>query len=115
MVGDTRRVDEQTDEPFVAYVERWLATERVTIAGLASRAGIDRGHLYRVLKRQNFKTPSADLIDKVAAVVDMPAAAFPEFREAKVLEAIRDDPRLRDRVYAELATEPDDKPGRSRR
>ena len=48
------------------------------------------------------KTPSADLTRRVAVALGLPIDYFPEFREGFVIERVRHDPKLRDRLYGEL-------------
>jgi hypothetical protein len=54
----------------------------------------------------NYKTASADLARRVAIALDVPEDYFPEFREAFVIERIRRDPRLREKLYKELRNRP---------
>ncbi len=63
---------------------------------------MDPSHLSRVLRRANYKTPSKDLTSRVAKALGLPRDYFPEYRQALVLERVRADGRLRDRLYEEL-------------
>jgi hypothetical protein len=50
------------------------------------------------------KTASADLARRVAVALGLPPDYFPEFREAFVVEHIRRDADLRERLYKQLRT-----------
>ena len=67
---------------------------------LACAAGIDPGYLCRVLRGDGRVAP--ELASRVAAALDLPNDYFPECRERAVIEAVRNDPRLRDRLYTSL-------------
>lgn len=45
---------------------------------------------------------SAELASRVADAFELPVGYFPECRERELIQAIRDDPILRDRLYANL-------------
>lgn len=66
---------------------------------LARRAQIDSSHLSRVLRGVNYKSPSPQLARKVAIALNLPPDYFPEFREGFVLDRIRADKALRERLY----------------
>jgi transcriptional regulator with XRE-family HTH domain len=86
----------------VEEVPRLLNERGWSIRELARRADVTDSHLSRVLRRANYKTPSADLARRVAVAFGLPVDYFPEFREAFVLERVRRDPDLRDRLYKQL-------------
>jgi transcriptional regulator with XRE-family HTH domain len=78
-----------------------LLSERgLSIRGLARELGINDSFLTRVLK--GTKSPSADLTRRITKTLGLPPGYFVEDREAAVIDAVRADPRLRDRLYAEL-------------
>jgi hypothetical protein len=41
-------------------------------------------------------------MQRVAEALDIPEEQFPELREARVIERVQRDPRLRDRLFDEL-------------
>jgi len=91
-----------TDQPFVQELPRLLRERGYSLRRLAREAGVDPSHLSRVLRRASYKTPSGELTRKVAEALALPKDYFPEYRQAVVLERIRTDSRLRERLYAEL-------------
>lgn len=76
-------------------------------AGMSSRAlaraiGIDQAHISRVM---NGHLPaSAEFAARVSEEFGLPIDYFADYREASVVEAVREDPALRDRVYRRLAS-----------
>jgi transcriptional regulator with XRE-family HTH domain len=74
----------------------------MSVRALARETGVTSAHLSRVLRRVNYKTPSPELARKVAVALGLPSDYFPEFREGSVIEKIKGDPNLRDRLYDEL-------------
>jgi transcriptional regulator with XRE-family HTH domain len=95
---------DQTDTPFTEELPRLLKARGISQRRLASTIGISDSHLSRVLRRANYKTPSADLTRRVALALELPQDYFPEFREARVIEQIRADPKLRNELYVRLTT-----------
>ena len=67
---------------------------------LARTACVDPGFLCRVLG--NRSGVSAELASRVAVELELPPDFFAEYREREVIQAIRSDPVLRDRVYEAL-------------
>lgn len=74
----------------------------MSIRALAAAVGVSDSHLSRVLRRADYKTPSTDLTKRVAETLGLPSDYFPEFREAYVIERIKGDPKLRNRLYQQL-------------
>lgn len=92
----------RTSQPFIEALPQLLEERQLSIRALSRDAGVDPAHLSRVLRKAGGKTPSADLVSRVSAALDLRADYFPESREAEVVERIRTDPRLRDRIYDSL-------------
>jgi transcriptional regulator with XRE-family HTH domain len=92
----------RTDQPFVQELPGLLEERGYSLRRLAREAGIDPSHLSRVLRRANYKTPSGELTRKVAEALALPHDYFREYRQAVVLERIRADSRIRERLYSEL-------------
>jgi transcriptional regulator with XRE-family HTH domain len=91
-----------SDRPFTEEVPRLLAARQMSIRALASMIGISDSHLSRVLRRADYKTPSPDLMKRVAKALDLPSDYFPEVREAVVIDKVRSDGAWRDRLYSSL-------------
>lgn len=91
-----------TERSFVVEVPDLLRERGWSIRELGRRAGVTDAHLSRVLRRASYKTPSADLARRVAAALGLPDDYFPEFREAFVIDAVREDPGLREELYRKL-------------
>ena len=94
-----------TDRPFVEEVPRLLRERGLSIRALAREVGVTDGHLSRVLRRVNYKTPGPELARRVAIALGLPPDYFPEYRKGFVLERIRTDAVLCDELYAKVAGE----------
>lgn len=95
-------VGAHSDQPFVEVVPRLLEERGMSLRALARAAEVNAGHLSRVLRQRDYKSPSAELTERVALAFELPRDYFPEFREAVVIRRIRSDARLRDEVYRTL-------------
>lgn len=93
----------RSNRPFVEGLPQLLEERQLSLRALCRDAGVDPAHLSRVLRRAGGKTASPDLVQRVTAALDLPAGYFPESREAEVIERVRADPRLRDRIYDSLS------------
>lgn len=65
---------------------------------LARRIGVNQSYITFVM--QGRRSPSRKLLEGTAEALGLPPDYFREYREAVVLERIKADPRLLDRVYA---------------
>lgn len=92
----------KTDQPFVEELPDLLEERGYSLRRLGREAGVDPSHLSRVLRQTGYKTPSGELTGKVAEALGLPRDYFPEYRQAVVVERIRTDRDLRERLYAEL-------------
>jgi transcriptional regulator with XRE-family HTH domain len=90
--------------PFADVVIRLLQERGMSIRALAREAGVTASHLSRVLARSDYKTPSVDLMRRVGAVLDVPPETFPEYRQGVLIQRVREDPELRDRLFQELSS-----------
>jgi transcriptional regulator with XRE-family HTH domain len=63
---------------------------------------LNPSHLSRVLRGADRSTPSLHLIGRIVEALGLPPGYFPELREAAVIEFLRADPKLRDRLYDQL-------------
>jgi transcriptional regulator with XRE-family HTH domain len=89
--------------PFIEEVPDLLAEHETSLRGLARAAGVDHGHLSRVLRRDAYKTPSAELTARVAEALGLPRDYFPEFREAFVIQRVQEEEALRESLYRRLS------------
>lgn len=92
----------RTQEPFISEVPRLLKERRLSMRALARRADVSDAHLSRVLRQVHYKTPSSELARRVALAFDLPEDYFPEFREAFVVQRVKQDEQLRERLYKRL-------------
>jgi transcriptional regulator with XRE-family HTH domain len=69
---------------------------------LAAAVGVDPAHISRTLARSAGRGPTASLAARVAVALDLPPDYFPEYREERVIAAVRRDPKLRERLYRRL-------------
>jgi transcriptional regulator with XRE-family HTH domain len=70
---------------------------------LARRVGVSPSYLSFVLqppKSRTARVPSRKLIGKTSRALGLPADYFREEREARVVEKMRADPKLLERIYA---------------
>jgi transcriptional regulator with XRE-family HTH domain len=94
----------RSSEPLEQAVKGLLASKGWSLRRLAAEVGVDVAHLSRTLY-SGTKRPSTELLARVSAALGVPPDYFAEVREAVVVGAVRDDPRLRDDVYDRLSTE----------
>jgi transcriptional regulator with XRE-family HTH domain len=90
----------RTEVPFREELPRLLAGERMSLRELSRRIGINQSYLTSVL--QGRRAPSRRLLEGAASALELPHDYFREYREAVVVERVRADPQLRERVYALL-------------
>lgn len=69
---------------------------------LARQIGVSDTHISRVVRRAEYKSASASLARKVGKVMGLPVGFFVEEREGLVLDRVRANAKLRDRLYDEL-------------
>jgi transcriptional regulator with XRE-family HTH domain len=95
-------VQTRSDRSFAEELPVLLAERRLSQRKLAQLIDLNPSHLSRVLRGAERTRPSIDLIHRIARALDLPAGYFPELREAAVIERLRTDPELRDRLYTKL-------------
>jgi transcriptional regulator with XRE-family HTH domain len=96
--GNARR----TNRPFAEELPHILAQRGLSLRALAAEIEFSPSHLSRALRRKDYKSPGPRLVRAVAAALGLPEDYFPEAREGEVLERVKADPVLRDRLYDEL-------------
>jgi len=95
-------VEQQTDRPFAEELPDLLTERGLSQRKLAQLVDLNPSHLSRVLRGADRTRPSIDLISRVARALDLPTGYFEELREAAVIERVKADSKLRDRLYKEL-------------
>lgn len=95
-------VGTQTQEPFTEALPGLLASRGLSQRKLAQLIDVNPSHLSRALRGADRARPSVALIRRVARALDLPAGYFPELREAALIEALKRDPSLRDKLYRQL-------------
>lgn len=81
-----------------------LAERGWTQRDLARAVGVDPAHICRLL-RPTVTRVSRDLLLRVADAFDLPPDFFLEYRQWRVIEAVRTDPALCERLYHAVPTE----------
>lgn len=94
----------RSQRPFVEEVPALLAERGMSVNQLAARVQVSQSHLSRVLRKADYQSVSGGLARRVALALELPEDYFVEFRERYVIDAIRRDPELRERLYRELRT-----------
>ena len=93
--------------PFEEELPALLAQRGLSQRKLAQILDLNPSHLSRVLRGADRTRPSADLIRRITKVLDLPAGYFQELREAVVIERLRTDPELRDKLYKQIRVKDD--------
>jgi transcriptional regulator with XRE-family HTH domain len=92
------------EEPFADVLPRLLRERGMSQRALASKIGVNQSHLSRVLGRRDRKTPSVELMRKVALALGLDEDFFVEYRVALIMERLERDPSFRERTYRGLKT-----------
>lgn len=71
---------------------------------LAVAVGVDPAHVCRLLKRETHLRATPELVARIAGALEVDPDYFVEYREWRVLEAVRRSPSLRERLFARIAT-----------
>jgi transcriptional regulator with XRE-family HTH domain len=96
---------QRTERPFIQELPALLNERRLSLRALARQAGVTDAHLSRLLRGVGYRTkPSANLAHRVALALALPPDYFREYREATVIEQIKNDPQLREELYDRLTT-----------
>ena len=86
-----------TRAPFREELPRLLAEREMSQRELARRIGVNQSYLTFVLK--GARTPSRRLLEGASKVLELPLEYFREYRETIVIERVRADPDVVDRLY----------------
>jgi transcriptional regulator with XRE-family HTH domain len=92
----------RTNMAFADEVPRLLEERGWSMRRLAAEAGVERAYLWKVIRRRGYKSPSLRMARAVAVALGLPPDYFPEYRERTVIERVKRDPRIRDRVFDSL-------------
>jgi transcriptional regulator with XRE-family HTH domain len=79
-----------------------LSERQLSLRALATRLDLDHSFLSRAMRAADGKVLTLELVRRVAAELSIPADYFAEVREALVVEKVRSDGALRDRLYSDL-------------
>jgi transcriptional regulator with XRE-family HTH domain len=92
-----------SDKPFGEALSEALAERGMSQRALAELVGVEQSHLSRLARGvDSQKRPSLDLSRKITAALGLPADYFREVREAAVIERLRTDSHLLNRLYRGL-------------
>jgi transcriptional regulator with XRE-family HTH domain len=93
----------RTERPFIEELPNLLNQRRLSLRALAREAGVTDAHLSRLLRGVGYRTkPSANLAHRVALALALPPDYFREYREALVIEQVKNGPKLREELYDRL-------------
>jgi transcriptional regulator with XRE-family HTH domain len=90
-------------DPFSGSVRALLEERGWSQRDLARAAGVDPAYISRALRRGRRSAVAPELAARVALALGLSDDYFPECRERQVIEAVRNDPALRDRLHRRLA------------
>lgn len=99
-VAGMARQHRRTDDSFGEELRRLLEERGVSFRKFAAAVGVPQPYLSRTMSGE--RPPSTKLLANAAAELGLPHDYFVEYRARVVIEAVRTDGRLRDRVYDEL-------------
>lgn len=85
-------------QPFGPTVSELLYARAWSQRELADAVEVDPAHVSRLL-RPGARPATPRLIERIAAALDVPPEFFLEYREWRVIAAVRADPGLRERLY----------------
>jgi transcriptional regulator with XRE-family HTH domain len=88
--------------PFRDAVGELLADRGWSQRDLADAVGVDPAHVCRLLKRGSGLRATPELLARVARALEVEPEFFAEYREWCVLEAVRRNPSLRERLFARV-------------
>jgi transcriptional regulator with XRE-family HTH domain len=91
-----------SEQPFRDAVEELLLARGWSQRELAATVGVDPAHVSRLLKRGSRLRATPELMTRVARAFGVQPEYFAEYREWCVLEAIRRNPSLRERLFARV-------------
>ena len=90
-----------SEEPFGSTIESLMTEAGATYRELAARTGLSAGYLNHLV-HGNRPVPSNDVIERLAAALDVEPEHFREFRLRVITERLEAMPELIDRLYKRL-------------
>jgi transcriptional regulator with XRE-family HTH domain len=90
------------NKPLTDVLPDLIAQRGGSLRTWARRLGISPSHLSRLLRGLEDKHASPELLARICQAFDLPPDFLPEFREAAVVDAIKKDAALRDRIFRRL-------------
>jgi transcriptional regulator with XRE-family HTH domain len=83
---------------FAEALPELLAERKLSLRALAQEVGgLDHSYLSRMLRGS--VPVHVGHAERIARYLELPPDYFPEIREGRVLDAVKADPKLRDKVY----------------
>ena len=89
-------------EPFGTAVERLMNDSATTYRGLAAKTGLSAGYLNHLV-HGNRPVPSNEVVERLAAALDVEPEHFREYRLRVITERLEAMPELVDRLYRRLS------------
>ena len=94
----------QSDQVFRDAVAELLDERGWSQRDLSAIVRVDPAHISRLLKRGSRLRATPQLMTRVARAFEVDPEFFVEYREWCVLEAVRESPTLRERLFGMLQT-----------
>ncbi len=94
---------ERATEPIGEELPRILSEKGASLRALAARVGVSPSHLSRVLRPSERQRLKPDLVERITNELGLEPGYFAEQRAAVVIDAVNSDPKLRDRLYDQIA------------
>jgi transcriptional regulator with XRE-family HTH domain len=91
-----------SEAPFRDAVAELMLERGWSQRELATAVGVDPAHVSRLLKRGTRLRATPQLLARVARALEVEPEFFVEYREWCVLEAVRRNPSLRERLFARV-------------
>lgn len=90
-----------SEQPFGHTIERLLTETGTTYRALAAQTGLSAGYLNHLV-HGNRPVPSNDVVETLAAALDVEPEHFREYRLRLITERLEQMPELVDRLYRRL-------------
>jgi len=97
----TRR-KKYSDLPFGATIAQLMADSGLTYRGLAGKTRLSAGYLNHLV-HGNRPVPSKDVVERLAAALEVDPEHFQEYRLRVITDRLRARPELIDRLYKRLS------------
>jgi transcriptional regulator with XRE-family HTH domain len=95
--------------PIADELRELLVARGLSLRSLAKEIGVDQAYLSRIIGprgAEESRRPSRKVLTEISRALDLPDDYFPEYRQLVVIDALRDDLELSDRVYDSLKRRP---------